>query len=309
MAVKETVATRAREMAQRIERLPAEIVQSFKSTAPNRRKERLRSIGTEILIGMAPVLSWLERHRHPGTSELVRRRLQFVVDEAEQCAGLEIPEYAGGTVVRRDGTESISEGMTRTATLVVPAKMLAATLMDWANDIEAYPSTAPKNTTDSAGIAQSSAIPKGSENRNNRDTDDGSQSKVKAGQQWIRLGPVGLRFNTNAHTVARKGKVANFQGNGRVWEVLMKLARRHPAWYQTLDLGRDVWNPANRDIDPNENTVQQAITALRRLLLPVGVTVEHARKIGYRLAECRNSVAGSKIKKKRGRKVRRPRKS
>jgi hypothetical protein len=97
---------------------------------------------------MLPVTGWLERRRPPDKADLVKRRLLSVLSEAVRCAGLDIPEYAGGTVAQVTGEPTL--GATRTATLVVTAKAFAAELLRWADDIEAEDETMAPPTDDSA---------------------------------------------------------------------------------------------------------------------------------------------------------------
>jgi hypothetical protein len=87
-------------MAERIDRLGEEVVASFQSDRADERMERLQGVATEIRVGMLPVVGWIERRRPAGAAELVKRRMDLVLDEAVRCAGLEIPEYAGGTIAR-----------------------------------------------------------------------------------------------------------------------------------------------------------------------------------------------------------------
>lgn len=131
----QTTARRARRAAEQIERLGAEIHGSFTSSDSGERTARLRQVGLDIQFSMLPVISWLERRRPADTAQLVKTRLLFLLGAAVHCAGLDIPEYAGGKVVQR--TEKPSEGAKKTASLDVTAKMVAVTLLDWANDIEA----------------------------------------------------------------------------------------------------------------------------------------------------------------------------
>jgi hypothetical protein len=130
----ESTADRARGMADRIEQVANVVVRSFKSSDPKSRQSAVRENLNEILFGMAPVISWLERRRPPGTAQLVRDRLRVVLDEALACAAHHILEYAGGMFRKSEGAPS--EGAQRTAALRVTAKMLADSLRDWAKEIE-----------------------------------------------------------------------------------------------------------------------------------------------------------------------------
>jgi hypothetical protein len=130
-----TPATAAREIADRIDHLCHDVVESFQSDKADERRSRLDRIGIEIRVGMLPVIGWLERRRPPGTVEVVKHRMEFVLSEASQCAGLDIPEYAGGIIARHTGQPSGSAE--RNATLVVPVRLFAASLREWAGEIEA----------------------------------------------------------------------------------------------------------------------------------------------------------------------------
>lgn len=129
------IAARAREMADRVQRLPKEVVASFALPDAKARASRLQQLGAEILVGLRPVVSWIERRRHPDSAQLVVQRLFDVANEAESCAGSEIPEYVGGKVSRATGQPS--DGATRTAALAVMTLALADHLREWATDIEA----------------------------------------------------------------------------------------------------------------------------------------------------------------------------
>jgi hypothetical protein len=122
-------------MAERIGRLPHEVLESFQFSDPARRVARLQHVEAEILVGMHPVIGWLERRRPPDKAELVKRRMDYVLRESVQCAGLDIPEYAGGKVAQVTGEPTL--GATRTATLAVSASAFAQDLLGWADDIEA----------------------------------------------------------------------------------------------------------------------------------------------------------------------------
>lgn len=130
----ETVADRARKVAHRMQRLIDDIRETFKSSNPVDRMRMMQNIGSEILIELTPVFGWLERRRPPDKIQLLMSRLDCIMSEAVSCAGLNIPEYAGGefSPVGKDG----SEGLMRTVSLVVPLSLFGANLVDWANDIE-----------------------------------------------------------------------------------------------------------------------------------------------------------------------------
>jgi hypothetical protein len=123
-----------RQMAERIRRIAHDVLESFQLDDPAARVAKLEHVEAEILADTLPVIDWLERKRPPDKAALVKRRLEFVLREAVHCAGLEIPEYAGGTVARVAGEPSW--GAARTAELSVTAGAFAASLRGWADDLE-----------------------------------------------------------------------------------------------------------------------------------------------------------------------------
>jgi hypothetical protein len=116
---------------------------------------------------------------------------------------------------------------------------------------------------------------------------------------WTKKGPLDLTLNTNTRAVERQGKRVEFGANGRAWEVFVRLAERYSARYLVKNLGRDVWNPRGTDVDPDDNQVQRAISHVRTLLCPIGLTVHHTRHLGYVLAERQPPDTKSKKKAKR----------
>ncbi len=135
----------ARRGADRIERLPKEVVASFVASEPKVRASRLGEFTNRILVEITPVITWLERRRHPGTAELVKRLLRHVLHEAVACAGADISEYAGGTIHRTKGEGSA--GAERNATMLVTAKLFAYSLREWAEEIESEGTQGPAAVT------------------------------------------------------------------------------------------------------------------------------------------------------------------
>ena len=66
---------------------------------------------------------------------MVKHRMYHVLREAGECVCVEIPEYVGGTIAEVLGGPSA--GARRTAELSVTSRLVAASLVDWANDFEA----------------------------------------------------------------------------------------------------------------------------------------------------------------------------
>jgi hypothetical protein len=133
----ETVAESARQMALLIDRLPDEIVASFKSNDARQRKAALETRATEIALGMARVIGWVERRRTIEAANLVRARADVVLSTAIACAEQEIPEFAGGSKPKAPIEGGPSAGALQTASLFVTASLVANSLREWANDMEA----------------------------------------------------------------------------------------------------------------------------------------------------------------------------
>jgi hypothetical protein len=124
----ETVASRLRKMAERISQLPSEVLASFQLNDPNSRVRKLQAVAAEVLYGMLPVISWLERKRPADKAALVKCRVHHVLREAVQCAGMDIPQYAGGTSARVEGEPS--PGAFRTSELVAESRVFSLVLLD-----------------------------------------------------------------------------------------------------------------------------------------------------------------------------------
>jgi len=190
----ETIAERARQMAERIRRLPDELVASFALTDSRERVSRMRGIATELSFGMFPVITWLERRRSADTAELVKRRLSLVLHEAVQCAGFEIPEYVGG-VIRQNGGQTPSEGARRTGELTATSILFAASLQEWADDIE---------TEDKQRLALSPSAKQGetaSESSNKRPE---SEQPRPDGPEMLSSPDLADRYNVNPEALRKR---------------------------------------------------------------------------------------------------------
>jgi hypothetical protein len=92
--------------------------------------------------------------------------------------------------------------------------------------------------------------------------------------------PFGVELNENTRTAARGRQSAGFNGSQVSWDLFRALLTRYPDFCPRQQLGRDAWTS-----DPGEEPVYRAITALRKLVQPLGLGVENKRLIGYRLIE------------------------
>jgi hypothetical protein len=139
-------------MAERIGHLPDDLVASFAITDFHQRVSKLQQIGAALSLEMLPVVSWLERRRPADKAEFVKRRLFDSLQEAAQCAQLEIPEYVGGVITRQIGDQAPSAGALRAMKMVVTATALAATLREWADEIEAEDKQRPLSSPATAAV-------------------------------------------------------------------------------------------------------------------------------------------------------------
>jgi hypothetical protein len=83
----------------------------------------------------------------------------------------------------------------------------------------------------------------------------------------------------DGHTIAfGRAKVSYF--------ILKQLAARYPACYPTNDLGSAAWSDCDREMPSGlEQSIWTAVSKLRGLIRPCGLTVERDGGEGYRLAE------------------------
>jgi hypothetical protein len=134
---RETLAERARRMADRVGNIVDDIVSSYVSNDSIKRQQKLRQIRNEVLVDMTPVVGWQERHQ-PQAAELTKGRLVGVFDDAEACVAEDIPEYAGGHRLSKP-VESPSAGAKQALALLVFAKLTADSIRAIADEIEAKP--------------------------------------------------------------------------------------------------------------------------------------------------------------------------
>ena len=69
----ETVASRARSVAEKIKNLATDVRESFASTSKEERVATLHEKTGIILVEIIPVVNWLERRRPPDKAELFSR--------------------------------------------------------------------------------------------------------------------------------------------------------------------------------------------------------------------------------------------
>jgi hypothetical protein len=95
----------------------------------------------------------------------------------------------------------------------------------------------------------------------------------------------GLVVDNNSRTAKRGNAAITFGGSEKPWLVFLDLLRRYPGFCPTRELGHAVWNPTNRDYDPDDHTIHRAICDLRKHLAPLEIGVKYTKGIGYRLEE------------------------
>lgn len=131
----ETVGDRARTVAERIATLHQQVRASFQVADVTERMNKLQNVGVEIVFDLMPVFSWLERKKPPDKVQLLQSRLNALFCHAIACAGRDIPEYTNKHVAPNAG--GLSDGAIAVGELLVAAKLVAAHLVDWGNEIDA----------------------------------------------------------------------------------------------------------------------------------------------------------------------------
>lgn len=130
---KSPIAARAREIADRIDKLPDQVQDAFScGKSRESRARHICSLADEIRCDMLPVVNFIERRRPPGTARLFLNRIENVLRGAETCASLDIPEWASGV----KPPLPIPRNLARAARLSVVATLTAASIRGWADDIE-----------------------------------------------------------------------------------------------------------------------------------------------------------------------------
>lgn len=165
----DSIADRARLVADKIEILPDQIIDTFEGGRPSTTRIRLiQQVVGEISVLALPIASWLERRTHPAQATLWKRRFHFVSAEPVECVRADIPEYANGMKGLANGLpgDTRSPGVHRTAEFGAFCLIVAPALRDLAHDIqadehrgEATP-TSPVPPSDSAANWSGSMLPK-----------------------------------------------------------------------------------------------------------------------------------------------------
>ena len=73
----------------------------------------------------------------------------------------------------------------------------------------------------------------------------------------------------------------NFGGRCVLWKILMELSKRYDNYCPATDLRSAVWGTYPTE----EGTVWGAMSDLRSLLKPLGLTIKAVKGLGYRLEE------------------------
>jgi hypothetical protein len=138
-----TIHETAKDVAERIAALPNQIVSSFALKAPALRVNLINEMTGEISARAFSVITWIERNR-PAAANLEKARLFQLQDQAEHCAGLDIPEYAGG-VVARDRGAPITGNIRLVAEFSVFCLLFSKAMLGWSAEIEAATSVSGTN--------------------------------------------------------------------------------------------------------------------------------------------------------------------
>lgn len=116
-------------------------------------------------------------------------------------------------------------------------------------------------------------------------------------------GYMGLGVDDKRRTITRDGFTAtiNLQTSALQWAVFKKLAgnRDVPLSHDAI---RAVWATHGVESDPSDGTVNDAVSALRAALKPIGITIVSRRKLGRLLAELPKEPDGKRATKKRSKK-------
>jgi hypothetical protein len=147
----------AKEVADRIAAIPSQIISSFAVKTPALRVNLINEMTGEISARGFSVITWIERNR-PLAANLEKSRLFQLQDTAESCAGLDIPEYAGG-VVTRDRDVPLRGNIRILAEFSMFCLMFSKAMLGWAEEIEAATRAQPPITNaERANRANSSKL-------------------------------------------------------------------------------------------------------------------------------------------------------
>ena len=130
---KPSIAARAREIADRIDKLPDQVQEAFTCGKPRESRVRdIKSLVLEIRHDMSPVVNFIERRRPAETARLFLGRIEYFLTAAEACASLDIPEWTSGV----EPTVPPRENLARAGILTVLAIKNSESIRGWADDIE-----------------------------------------------------------------------------------------------------------------------------------------------------------------------------
>jgi hypothetical protein len=99
-------------------------------------------------------------------------------------------------------------------------------------------------------------------------------------------GYLGLIIDENNKTISKAGRrvTVSLAGHELAWGIFLKLDRNCDS-YCPREALRAVWNDHGVATNPTDEAMDSALTKLRGLLKPLGVTVENRRKTGWRLTD------------------------
>ena len=101
-----------------------------------------------------------------------------------------------------------------------------------------------------------------------------------------KTGYLGLQLDEGRRVVRRAGwdVEVELSSANLHWGMLLALEKSRDSWLSSESL-RLVWKNFGTDDNPEEGTVNDAVSELRRKLRPLGINIKSSRKVGRKLVE------------------------
>lgn len=99
-----------------------------------------------------------------------------------------------------------------------------------------------------------------------------------------------LRLDESRRVVTREGMTGAEVdlARSRISWALLNALMQNGSGYSSLSTLRMVWRGFGRTEEPEDGTIHDAISVLRRRLKPLGVKIQNAPEVGWRLEEERS---------------------